>query len=182
MAKHPPKTDLPGKDISPFLRDPESAAFDAIRPGALYNYNMLAFVDGDFLSKISQFIRDGGKPSEIPEKNWRPNLAKRGAIRSVYDGRYKLNRYFSPQEHHTPKSIEALFANNDVELFDLVTDPNEMNNLAMDRRGNGDLLVAMNDKLNALIESEVGEDDGQMMPDGKDANWKLDPGITTLRL
>ena len=106
----------------------------------------------------------------------------RGAIRSVYDGRYKLNRYFSPQEHHTPKSIEALFANNDVELFDLVTDPNEMTNLAMDRRGNGDLLVAMNDKLNALIESEVGEDDGQMMPDGKDTNWKLDPGITKLRL
>ena len=176
------QANLPGKDISPLLRDPESAAFDAIRPGALYNYSMLAFVDGDFLSKVSEFIRDGGKPSEIPEKNWRPNLAKRGAIRSVYDGRYKLNRYFSPQEHHTPKSIEALFANNDVELFDLVTDPNEMNNLAMDRRGNGDLLVAMNDKLNALIESEVGEDDGQMMPDGKGANWKLDPGITTLRL
>ena len=176
------QANLPGKDISPLLRDPESASFDAIRPGALYNYSMLAFVDGDFLSKVSQFIRDGGNPSEIPEQNWRPNLAKRGAIRSVYDGRYKLNRYFSPQEHHTPKSIEALFANNDVELFDLVTDPNEMNNLAMDRRGNGDLLVAMNDKLNALIESEVGEDDGQMMPDGKDANWKLDPGITKLRL
>ena len=181
-GKAPSQANLPGKDISPLLRDPESASFDAIRPGALYNYSMLAFVDGDFLSKVSQFIRDGGKPSEIPEKNWRPNLAKRGAIRSVYDGRYKLNRYFSPQEHHTPKSIEALFANNDVELFDLVTDPNEMNNLAMDRRGNGDLLVAMNDKLNALIESEVGEDDGQMMPDGKDANWKLDSGITKLRL
>ena len=176
------QANLPGKDISPLLRDPESAAFDAIRPGALYNYSMLAFVDGDFLSKISQFTRDGGKPSEIPKQNWRPNLAKRGAIRSVYDGRYKFNRYFSPQEHHTPKSIEALFANNDVELFDLVTDPNEMKNLAMDRRGNGGLLVAMNDKLNALIESEVGEDDGQMMPDGKDANWKLDPGITRLRL
>jgi arylsulfatase A-like enzyme len=173
---------LPGKDISPLLRNPELAAFDAIRPGALYNYNMLAFVDGDFLSKVSQFVRDGGKPSEIPEKNWRPNLAKRGAIRSVYDGRYKLNRYFSPQEHHMPKSIEEIYANNDVELFDLETDPKEMNNLATNRRGNGELLVAMNDKLNALIKSEVGEDDGQMLPAGKDANWKLDPGITKLRM
>jgi len=57
-----------------------------------------------------------------------------------------------------------------------------MNNLAMNRRGNGDLLVTMNDKLNALIESEVGEYHGQVMPDGKDACWKLDPGITKLHL
>lgn len=181
-GKSSPHTNLPGKDISPLLSDPESASFDAVRPGALYNYNMLAFVDGDFLSKVSRFIRDGGKPSEIPEKNWRPNLSKRGAIRSVYDGRYKFNRYFSPLEHHMPKSIEELFAHNDVELFDLVTDPNEMNNLAMNRRANGDLLIAMNNKLNSLIESEVGVDDGQMMPDGKDANWKLDPSITKLRI
>ncbi len=112
------------------------------------------------MTKISQFIRDGGKPSELPEKNWRPDLSKRGAIRSVYDGRYKLNRYSSPQEHHIPRSIEELFANNDVELFDLESDPKEMNKLATNRRGNGDLLIAMNDKLNALIESEIGEDNG----------------------
>lgn len=55
-------------------------------------------------------------------------------------------------------------------------------NLAMNRRGNGDLLMAMNNKLNVLIESEVGEDDGQMMPDGKDINWKLDASITQLSL
>jgi len=181
-GKTPTDTDLPGEDISPLLRNPESAAFDAIRPGALYNYNMLAFVDGAFLSKVSKFVREGGKPSEIKEKNWRPNLSKRGAIRSVYDGRYKFNRYFSPSEHHIPKSIEALFEHNDVELFDVATDPNEMNNLATDKRGNGDLLVAMNDKLNALIESEVGEDDGKMLPDGKDANWKLDANITKLNI
>lgn len=176
------QSNLPGKDISPLLRDPESAAFDAIRSGALYNYNMLAFVDGSFLSKISEFLREGGKPTEIAANNWRPNLNKRGAIRSVFDGRYKLNRYFSPMEHHTPKSIEELFANNDVELFDVKNDPDEMINLAMDRRANGDLLVAMNDKLKALIESEVGDDDGQMLPDGKDINWKLDSGISKLRM
>jgi hypothetical protein len=62
----------------------------------------------------------------------------------VFDGRYKLNRYFSPQEHHTPRSIEQLFANNDVELFDLEMDSHETNNLATSRRSNGDLLVAMN--------------------------------------
>jgi hypothetical protein len=131
---------------------------------------------------VSRFIREGGKPSELPGQGWRPDLAKRGAIRSAFDGCYKLNRYLSPQQHHTPRSIEELFANNDVELFDVEDDPNEMNNLAMDRRGNGDLLVAMNEKLNALIESEVGEDRGQMLPGGNDANWTLDPSIGKLRM
>jgi arylsulfatase len=134
------------------------------------------------MMNISTFIREGGDPAELPNKGWRPNLSKRGAIRSVYDGRYKLNRYFSPQEHHIPRSIEELFADNDVELFDLETDPNETENLAMDQRSNGELLVAMNDKLNALIESEVGEDVGQMLPGGADANWTLDPGIRKLRM
>ena len=173
---------LPGKDLSPVLREPDKAPSDAVRPGTLFNYNMFAYLDGDFLTKISRFIREGGEPSELPKKGWRPDLSKRGAIRSVYDGRYKLNRYFSPQEHHTPHSFEELLANNDIELFDLEVDPNEVNNLATNRRSNGDLLIAMNDKLNALIESEVGEDKGQMLPGGDDTNWALDPSISKLRM
>ena len=110
--------------------------------------------------------REGGKPADLPKQGYRPDLTKRGAIRSVFDGRYKLNRYFSPQEHHTPRSLEELYANNDVELFDHESDPQEIRNLAADGQRNGDLLVAMNDKLNALIESEVGEDTGQMLPGG----------------
>ena len=78
-----------------------------------------------------------------------------------------------------PRSLEELTANNDIELFDLESDPNEMRNLADDDK---DLLVAMNDKLNGLIETEVGEDVGQMMPDGSEENWTLDPSIATLRM
>ena len=81
-----------------------------------------------------------------------------------------------------PQTIEELYTNNDIELFDLVNDPNEMVNLAMDRKTNGDLLLAMNGKLNALIEDEVGEDIGQMMPGGADADWALDPSISNLRM
>jgi arylsulfatase len=173
---------LPGADISEVLSAPEAASFDTIRPGALFNYNMFAYIDSDFMMNVSQFIRDGGKPEDLPDQGFRPNLSKRGAIRSVFDGRYKLNRYYSPQEHHTPNSLEELFANNDVELFDLEADPHEMVNLATDRQSNGDQLVAMNEKLNALIEKEVGEDAGQMLPGGNDANWRLDPNISKLRM
>jgi arylsulfatase A-like enzyme len=181
-GKPDPRMNLHGKDISSLIRNPEAATYDAVRPGALYNFNMLSFVDASFLQNVSKFLREGGKPADIAKKGWRPDLSKRGAIRSVFDGRYKFNRYFSPLEHHTPRSIEELYANNDVELFDLISDPNEMNNLSMDPKSNGDLLVAMNDLLNLLIETEVGEDLGQMLPKGDDINWALDPSIINLRM
>ena len=168
---------LPGRDLSILLRDPETAAFDALRPGALFNFNMLAYLDRNFLPRISQYIREGGSLNDIADQGFKPDLSKRGAIRSLFDG-----RYFAPLEHHVPRSLEELFANNDVELFDLESDPHEMQNLALDRQANGELLLAMNEKLNALIEAEVGDDIGQMLPGGADANWTLDPSIKNLRM
>jgi hypothetical protein len=58
-------------------------------------------------------------------------------IRSVYDGRYRFSRYFSPKQFNRPTSLEALFANNDVELYDLHADPTESRNLALDVKGKG---------------------------------------------
>ena len=174
--------DVPGSDIAAVLRKPEDVPLDAIRPGALFNYNMLAYIDGDFMTKVSRFIREGGRPADLPAQGWRPDLKNRGAIRSVFDGRYKLNRYFSPSDHHQPRSLEELFANNDVEVFDLETDPHEMSNLAVERKSHGDLILAMSEKLNALIEAEVGEDVGQMLPGGNDASWTLDPSVSNLRM
>jgi len=184
MAGGRPDTEstVRGKDISAVLRNPTEASHDAIRPATIYNFNMLAYLDRDFMLNVSKFLREGGDPADLPNKGWRPNMEKRGAIRSVFDGQHKFSRYFSPQQHHMPKSIEELYANNDIELFDLISDPNEMVNLATDRKANGDLLLAMNEKLNALIEYEVGEDVGQMMPGGADADWTLDPSISNLRM
>jgi arylsulfatase len=173
---------LPGKDITALLENPEAAAVDALRPGALYNFNMFAYVDAAFLNSVAKFFAEGGKPQELPAQGFRPNLKKRGAIRSVYDGRYKFNRYFAPQEHHMPRTMEQLFANNDVELFDLRKDPFEMNNLAIDSKKNADLILTMNNKLNLLIEHEVGEDIGQMLPGGADTDWRLSPDLKYLRM
>lgn len=173
---------LPGKDITTVLGDPEAAAADALRPGALYNYNMFAYVDATFLGKISKFFAVGGDPKNLPAQGFRPDLKKRGAIRSVYDGRYKFNRYFAPQDHHVPRTMEQLLTNNDVELFDLINDPLEIKNLAVGRKKYGDLILMMNNKLNLLIENEVGEDIGQMLPGGADANWRLSSELKNLRM
>ena len=39
--------------------------------------------------------------------------------------------------------------------------------------GNRELVVAMNEKLNRLIDAEVGEDRGQMLPGGAEAGWEV---------
>jgi arylsulfatase len=48
-----------------------------------------------------------------------------------------------------------------------------MVNLAAKRGAASDLVMAMNDKLNRLIDAEVGEDRGQMLPGGIDAGWEV---------
>ena len=90
----------------------------------------------------------------------KPNLENREVFRGVFDGRYKLVRYFGLGHYHLPGSAEELLTNNDVALYDLVNDPEEMNNLAnQDTPGYDEALLArMNGKLNALIQEEIGED------------------------
>jgi arylsulfatase len=171
--------DLPGKDFSPVLDAPEQAGLDTVRDGQLFCFNMFASLDGDFLLKARDLLQQGG-PEKVKEAGLHPDMMKRGAIRSVFDGRYQFTRYFSPKQHNRPTSIEELFELNDVELFDHQNDPNEVENLALDREKNADLLMAMNAKLNRLIDEEVGEDVGQMLPGGVDGGWVATPAVNDL--
>jgi arylsulfatase len=170
---------LHGKDFSPVLAAPEQASLDAVRDGQLFCFDMFTSLDGDFLTKATQLAKQGGL-AKIKEAGLHPDMRKRGFIRGVFDGRYQFSRYFSPKQHNRPSSIEELFELNDVELFDLQNDPDELDNLALDPKKNADLLMAMNAKLNKLIDEEVGEDVGQMLPGGIDGGWVATPAVHDL--
>lgn len=166
---------LPGKDFSGLLVAPERASVNAVRDGTLFNYNMFAYLDGDFLYKAVAHIKQGGKPNQLKDAGIVPDMMKRGAVRMVYDGRYVFARYFSPKQHNRPKTLEDIYRFNDVELYDTKADPLEMKNLAADGKQHRELVVAMNDKLDRLIDAEVGEDHGQMLPGGAEAGWEVTP-------
>jgi arylsulfatase len=60
-----------------------------------------------------------------------------------------------------------------VELFDLQNDPAEMQNLAITQGQNTELVTTMNTKLNALIEVEIGQDNGRELPHLEGVSWEL---------
>jgi arylsulfatase len=166
---------LPGKDFSGVLAAPQSVDLTAVRDGVLFNYNMFAYLDGDFLYKAVAHIKQGGNPKQLKQAGIAPDMTKRGAVRMVYDGQYVFARYFSPKQHNRPTTLEDLYRLNDVELFDVQADPLEMKNLAGASKQYSELVVAMNEKLNGLIDAEVGEDRGQMLPGGIEAGWEVTP-------
>jgi arylsulfatase A-like enzyme len=163
---------LQGRDFSPLLTAPVDAAVDSLRPAALFNYNMWAYQDYTWSEKMLPTTMAKGVPAaeKIQELlRVEPNFQNRCAIRSVYDGRYRFSRYFGQTDFNRPTTWEELTSKNDIELYDLETDPEEIDNLATDRRRHGDLVMTMNAKLNARIDEEVGVDDGSFLPlrDGK---------------
>ncbi len=93
-----------------------------------------------------------------------PTNTSRSIIRGVFDGRYKFGRYFKISEHHEPRDWETLVAHNDLELYDTQADPDEILNLAFKPDGEKSRILELNAKVNALIDSEIGVDDGSMYP------------------
>ncbi len=165
--------DLPGKDLSPVLQRPGAAAVNDIREGALFTYSALITVDSDPLGEVTKALGTGKDLQTALKSGGQPNLTKRGNVRTVFDGRHKFTRYYAPTQRNRPQTLDQLYANNDVELFDLQTDPSEMTNLAATKGQGSDLVMTMSAKLEAVIKAEIGVDDGREMPDFKGVAWTL---------
>jgi arylsulfatase len=90
-------------------------------------------------------------------------LDKRGFLSFTFDGRYKFGRYYAPTAFNTPRTLEEILADNDVQLFDLQSDPDEMHNLAVEPEKNRETILRMNALLNDLIAKEVGANDGAFL-------------------
>jgi arylsulfatase len=103
-----------------------------------------------------------GKPSPPLSQ---AKLDKRGLLYVVFDGRYKFARYFAATAFNTPRTLEEIVKNNDVQLFDLESDPEEMHNLALQPDQHKDLMLRLNALLNDLVAKEVGENDGAFLHD-----------------
>jgi arylsulfatase len=167
--------DLPGKDLTPVLGNPGTAALNAAREGALFTYSALACNDAGLFRVAGEAIAAGKNPAaELKAQGYKPDLMKRGSVRTVFDGRYKFSRYFAPIQRNRPDTLDELYKTNDVELFDLQNDRAETNNLARDRDTNADLIAAMSAKLEALIKAEIGTDDGREMPDVANVSWTIE--------
>ncbi len=167
--------DLPGKDFGSVFTNPGRARANDIRDSVLFTYSGLATNDSEVFRINAEAKMAGRKPIiQLIKEGYRPDMKKRGSMRTVFDGRHKFSRYFSPLERNAPKNLDELFKWNDVELFDLKADPTEMNNLALDRAANSEALAAMNAKLEAIIKVEIGVDDGREMPNIPTIDWTID--------
>jgi arylsulfatase len=167
--------DLPGTDLAPVLSNPKPAGVHAVHEAVLFTYSALMANDSGLIQVAGEAIAEGKDPKEtMTAAGYKPDLKKRGSVRTVFDGRYKFSRYFAPVDRNCPATIDDLYKANDVELFDLHTDPQEAVNLAADREKNGELITAMSAKLEAAIKAEIGVDDGREMPEIPKVTWYMD--------
>ncbi|MGI9621241.1 MAG: sulfatase-like hydrolase/transferase [Acidimicrobiales bacterium] len=162
--------ELPGRDISAAMGSGTTPGVNDVRDAAMYAFNMLLTVDGDFVGALAAQGRPGAPPGPPPP----PDFSKRGAIRSVFDGRHRFTRYFAPTEHHRPENFDDLVARNDLELFDLELDPHEATNLAAAPTESRDEILRMNALLNETVDNEVGVDDGSFLPSGDETSWQVE--------
>jgi arylsulfatase len=153
---------LPGHDFSALLRDPQGADIHANRPGVLFNYVGLQTIDGNYLLDANKYVFRR-KPVP-PLADMHPDLSKRGFMSFVFDGQYKFARYYAPAAFNTPQTLHDILKENDVQLFDLKNDPEELHNLALEAERHKDVIVRMNALLNELMAKEVGKNDGAFLP------------------
>jgi arylsulfatase len=174
-ALHQEHPGLVGRDLSPALDGSGPDALDAAgRQHVLFQWTSLVHLSEE-LARYFAAVRMAEGPVETAQAaaGGPPDLTPyRGHMRGLYDGRFKFARYFSPRQYHRPETWEDLVAHNDLELYDTLADPRENHNLATDPASQRERIEALNRALLALVDREVGDDDGSFLP-GPTAMWQL---------
>ncbi|MFF9016902.1 sulfatase-like hydrolase/transferase [Streptomyces sp. NPDC014870] len=124
-----------------------------VREGVLTAVESITTLDADFWFEFA----DPEAGERIQSGALRPDWTKRGFLRGHTDERYTFGRYFSPLRPNRPTDLDALFADNDVVLYDRQEDPAELRNLASDP-AHRDLVLRCSRLLEALISAEIGTD------------------------
>ena len=98
-----------------------------MRDGALYCYNMFAYIDGDFMAKAVAMMTqpDGKAKVQAAAKDGIAASGPRQARRDPQRLRRPLpvHALLLAEAAQPPDSMESLFELNDVELFDLAAGP-----------------------------------------------------------
>ena len=125
----------------------------------LFDYVGVSTVDGEYLRNVmvSLFLHKESPPI------LKAKLDNRGLLYVAFDGRYKIGRYYAPTAVNTPKTLDEILKNNDVQVFDLQSDPEETHNLALEPEKNRETILRMNELLNTLIAQEIGTNDGRFL-------------------
>jgi arylsulfatase A-like enzyme len=168
---------LKGRSLRPAILDLDAAgprgSADTPGDGALYCWDGLNMLDPQWgVSGALKALTDMGSGPRAPrdarmeslreagQEYGAPDFSRRTFYRAVVDGRYKLVRWFSPEEYGNPSTLEELYATGDVTLHDLVNDPGELENIGNPDHTDHDpaLVERMLGKLHALVRHEIGED------------------------
>jgi len=130
--------------------------------GMLMNYTASLAWDVDFVETLFRGqVRGEFTDEEKLQMAEGQSLSKYACFRGIADGRYKFARYFKPNQHHQPKDWATLVEHNELELYDTLSDPDELRNLASKGADYKDLILELNKRLNTLIDIEIGIDDGR---------------------
>jgi arylsulfatase A-like enzyme len=154
---------LVGQDLSALVMEP-AASFN--RPdGMLLHWTAILYQDHRNVRRFDGIRRM--EPEQRPAafiELMGTALLRRGQMRGVYDGRWKFLRYSAPHSVSQPTTLEGLLATHDIELYDTHSDPGETKNLATDPHKWTAEITDLNARVNRLIASEVGIDNGSFVP------------------